>query len=345
MGDARKNFAYSTVAVAPTPATSGTSLTVATGTGVLFPVAPFNVTVWPTTAQPTTANAEIVRVTAVVADVLTIERAAESSTARTIIAGDQIAATITAKTLMDVDVSFELGRNRVGLWLPSGNSATVPGVVGMLAMTVLGTATARNIASTTYFTRSKRIGFVSVATVGGLAGVRIPAGQVTLGAGGLVGGFRMITRFGASDAAAVAGARQFVGVSGVIAAPTNVEPSTLVNVIGVGHGTADTNLKLFYGGSTAQTPIDLGVNFPANTLSVDLYELELEAPTTDASVRYTVTRLNTGNTTSGTIAAGVAGVTLPAVATLLSLMQGWRTNNATALAVGLDMTSIYTEVR
>jgi hypothetical protein len=101
--DAHKNFAVSSVAVAPSPAASGTSLTVATGEGVRFPAAPFNVTVCPTQALATPANAEIVRVTAIAGDVLTITRAQEGSTARAIAVGDLIAATITAKTVTDLE--------------------------------------------------------------------------------------------------------------------------------------------------------------------------------------------------------------------------------------------------
>ncbi len=101
--DAHKNFAYSTVAVAPIPASSGTALTVAASDGAKFPAVPFNATVWPASTQPTAANAEIVRVTLIATDVLTITRTQESSSARTIIAGDQIAATVTALTLTDVE--------------------------------------------------------------------------------------------------------------------------------------------------------------------------------------------------------------------------------------------------
>jgi len=103
MVDAHKNFAYSTVATAPSPATSGTSLVVASGHGARFPSVPFNATIWPSSSVPTPANAEIVRVTAISTDTLTITRAQESSTARSVIVGDQIAATITNQTLTDIE--------------------------------------------------------------------------------------------------------------------------------------------------------------------------------------------------------------------------------------------------
>lgn len=106
MADAHKNFAYSTVATAPSPASSGTSLVVAAGEGALFPAVPFNVTVWPAGVQPLSTNAEIARVTAISTDTLTITRAQESSVARSVVAGDQIAATITNKTLTDIETSI-----------------------------------------------------------------------------------------------------------------------------------------------------------------------------------------------------------------------------------------------
>ena len=101
--DAHRNLAVSAVVTAPSPAVSGTSLVVTSGHGARFPTAPFNATVWPAAAQPDPANAEIVRVTARTTDTLTIVRAQESTTARTVIVGDQIAATITAQTLTDVE--------------------------------------------------------------------------------------------------------------------------------------------------------------------------------------------------------------------------------------------------
>jgi hypothetical protein len=103
--DAHKNFAVSTVATAPTPATSGTSLVVAAGQGTLFPAVPFNATIWPVSVSATSANAEIVRVTAISTDTFTITRAQESSTARSVFVGDQIAATITALSFTDIETS------------------------------------------------------------------------------------------------------------------------------------------------------------------------------------------------------------------------------------------------
>lgn len=104
MVDAHKNLAISAVAGAPSPATSGTSLSVSSGHGTYFPTPPFNALVWPTGAAPTPANAEIIRVTAKSVDAFTtIVRAQEGTSARTIVVGDQIAASFTAKALTDIE--------------------------------------------------------------------------------------------------------------------------------------------------------------------------------------------------------------------------------------------------
>ena len=97
--DALKNFAYSLVATAPSPATSGTSLIVTTGQGSYFPATPFDATIWPAGVQPSNTNAEIVRVTNVSTDTLTITRAQYGTTAQAITVGYQIAQTVDANLL------------------------------------------------------------------------------------------------------------------------------------------------------------------------------------------------------------------------------------------------------
>ncbi len=101
--DNHKNFAYSTVATAPSPATSGTSLVIQSGDGAIFPAVPFNAVIWPVSVSPSVANAEIVRVTGKSTDTLTIVRTQEGTSARTVVVGDQIAAAITVKTITDIE--------------------------------------------------------------------------------------------------------------------------------------------------------------------------------------------------------------------------------------------------
>lgn len=112
--DPHANFALGSVAVAPAPAQSGTTLTLKAGQAALFPAAPFNAIVWPVLVQPTHDVTEIVRVTGVSGDVLTIARQQEGSGSRSILVGDQFADAITAKALTDVEAAIGAETSRAG---------------------------------------------------------------------------------------------------------------------------------------------------------------------------------------------------------------------------------------
>jgi hypothetical protein len=232
-------------------------------------------------------------------------------------------------------------RNNITALTSVGNIASINSI-GSASPTVTGfTAAARTTAATNFFTRMRKTGYVTAATAGAVGQFRFTTNTVSVGDGTGLGGFFYCIRFGISDAADVAGARMFMGV-GVTATPSNVEPSTLTSCIGIGHGASDTNFKIFYGGSAAQTPIDLGANFPCNTRSTDMYELALFAPPSVANtVRWMVTRLNTGHVESGTISGGAT--VLPQSSTLMAGLHGYRTNNATPLAVAIDFSRYYLE--
>ena len=251
------------------------------------------------------------------------------------IAGRVMAAQIGPSGL-DTTLQANLGGNKVALWMPPGGSTTVPGVFGMAALTATGTATARPVTATNLLTRMTRLGYVSAATAGALAGGREAVAKYTTGAGPGLGGFFARYRFGVSDATTVAGARMFIGLDALTAAPTNIDPSTKINCIGVGQIGTSNNLHIIRGNATAKTPIDLGANFPANT-NADAYELSFFAPPAGGCY-WQVRRLNTTFEATGFLPS----TEIP-VATQLLCHQLWRCNNATSLAVGLDVCGIYIE--
>lgn len=243
---------------------------------------------------------------------------------------------------IDTPLQPIIALNKISWWSPPGNSTTVPAVVGFNTLTAQGTTTARNVATTNLFTRMKRLGYVSAATSGSICGHYETVAQFTIGNGSGLGGFYYVCRFGASDAAAQSTAKEFVGLTSSVAAVTNVEPSTLTNCIGVGANSTDTNLAIYYGGSAAQTRIDLGAAFPKSSASVDMYELILFAPTNvNNSVSYRVTNLTSGAQTEGTLTAVNPGTQLPASTTFLA-HRAWRITGAAA-AVGIDVVSVYIE--
>lgn len=98
MADPWTNFPVSTVATAPSPAASGTSLVVAAGEGARF-ISGRPAIIKPASTLATPANAEVVLITNISTDTLTITRAQEGSSARTVLVGDQIAQPVTAAWL------------------------------------------------------------------------------------------------------------------------------------------------------------------------------------------------------------------------------------------------------
>ena len=114
-----KDYATSTIAVAPSPADSGTSLQVESGHGGRFPATPFYVTVHPPSEFPTLDNAEKLEVTARTDDTLTVLRAQGSTTAKSIEAGWRISNSL---FLADIPVVDSTAVNTAGAVMESDTS-------------------------------------------------------------------------------------------------------------------------------------------------------------------------------------------------------------------------------
>lgn len=249
---------------------------------------------------------------------------------------------------MDTPVQPAVWRQKIARWSPIGNSNAVPISNGFVAFTIQGTATARNVATTNLFTRTKRLGYVGAATAGQLAGHYLAVAQYTTGDGSGLGGFFYSCRFGFSDAAAISTARAFIGLSSNIAAATNVDPSTLNNNFGVAQlGTDSSQLFIVYGGSSAQLPIALGTDFPPmNGVGVNngiLYDITFFcSPNSNGVIGYRLERVGTSIFVEGVITPTTAGVQTPLSTTLLA-PRAWRCNNTIASAPGIDIINVYME--
>jgi hypothetical protein len=129
-----KNFAMSTVSTAPSPATSGLSLTVAAGTGTRFYAGP--AWVWPPSTDPTSANAEVVTIASIATDTLTLSaRAVESTSAKAIASGWQIAQGVTAALWDDltadiaaVEADLDSRAPKTGLYVQGDYGAVGDGI-------------------------------------------------------------------------------------------------------------------------------------------------------------------------------------------------------------------------
>jgi hypothetical protein len=268
---------------------------------------------------------EFVRCTARSGDVLT-----HTPTANAYTAGAFVENRLPASALAEFEDVRELVRYGNPLvW--NGNGGVDAGIyaTGGISPGSDGTATARAQAQTNLFAGQRRIARVSATTAGSNAGWN---GQALFARGSNPGngGFLVITEFGISDAAPVADARNFIGLSQNSIG--NVNPSTLLNIVGVGSDNGETTLSIMHNdGTGAATKIALGANFPCNTQNVDWYRFELWALPNAATINYRVTRRNTGNA-----AEGILSTDLPInTAYLFPILR--RNNGATALAVSLDM--------
>ena len=246
---------------------------------------------------------------------------------------------------MDYIYQPSIWRQKIFHWSASGNGTAVT-LFGSEGFGTLGTPTARNVATNNLFTRVRRLGYVSAATAGALSGMWSNLNRLSTGTGTGIGGFFYSCRFGISDAAPVAGARGFVGMCNLTVAPTNVEPSSILNQIGVAQlSTSSTQLYFICNGTVAQTPIPLGSTFaPQSGVGITegiFYDLSIFAsPNDNTRIHYTLEKVGTTHSISGTIVGG--SDVIPSANILLS-HRAWRTNNTTASAVGIDVSTVYIE--
>lgn len=107
--------------------TTGTTLLVVPGAQTYFAINQ-NVTVWPPGVDPTLTNAEIMRITNIVGNTLTVLRGQETSTAlKNIVSGYQIANTITPKVLTDIESGGLLTASAFSATSGSGNTVIMQG--------------------------------------------------------------------------------------------------------------------------------------------------------------------------------------------------------------------------
>ena len=231
-----------------------------------------------------------------------------------------------------------LGRNKVGYWTSVGNTVTTPVIaIGIALPTGLGTATARNVATTSLLATTKRLAYVSAATAASVCGFRSAVPQFFRGLSSPTrGGFFQVTRFAVSDAVLVAGARAFVGMRSTTTAPSDADPSTFTNIIGVGHDAADVNWQVMHNDAAGTaTKVDTGI--PVNNTS--LLDLVLFSPPLSSSVFVRFDDHSAGVTFEVELTSD-----LPADSQLLTTMNAFRGNGpAGAAAVALDLVSHYVE--
>jgi hypothetical protein len=189
------------------------------------------------------------------------------------------------------------------------NNSTTEVTSGGITIATTGSTIARSVSSTNYATEQIRKGFYgSVVSAGRYTGSRGSALLFYIG-----GGFKYVCDVYISDTAYGSGCRQFYGMQGAttdLAYSDSILVSSLINCIGVGSDSADTNLQVFHNDATGTaTKIDLGANFPANrnggSVLTTVYGIELFNTPNSSSVLYRVVNKETGNSVQGIISTNL----------------------------------------
>ena len=206
--------------------------------------------------------------------------------------------------------------------VPIFGSASLNNLEGVTFAVTGGTA--RTFSDTSIYTRRQRLGLVTTTT-GNAAQMR-----QTLAYFNRNSNLLFIIGLGFAENCTNPNVRAFAGVCANLGVFGNTEPTALLNCIGLAKLTTSNNLHVIHNdGSGTATAIDLGVNFPSNTVETDFYILIGE--TNGSNINYTVNRVNTGGVVTGTITTD-----LPSPSTALNLGYYVVQNTGANTNTGID---------
>ena len=169
------------------------------------------------------------------------------------------------------------------------------------------------------------------ASVGASAQVYSTRNRVYCGNAAGRGGFDETLRFGFDSTYTTnASMRSFFGLMDIASAPIgNVEPDTLLNMVGVCAKGGDSNLSwVSNDGSGTATTATLGANFPARGGINVLYEMRLQCAANGSVINATLTRADTGD-----VATKAFNTDIPANTQFLGWM-GWVNSNSVSTSAG-----------
>lgn len=233
---------------------------------------------------------------------------------------------------LDTALMPHLARNGAALWIPASGVTTIQ-AQGAQALTANGTPTTANYAVTNLHTRSRRVDYlVTTAATTAVAGYRATVNTYRTNEG-----FHHIFRVCPATGATVGTRRFFCGMAASAAQATDVQPSSQLNIAGVGYDAADTTWQfMFNDGAGTATKINTGVTRPsADRQSV--YSVIVFCPPGGASIG--VTFIDEG---VGTAYTSVATTDLIAASTALG-PRAYASVGGTSSVVGVTLFSGYVE--
>lgn len=185
-----------------------------------------------------------------------------------------------------------------------GNTSTTyalgitAGVTGSSGAVALGTGS--------YFAQINRLSINTAASSGASATLRNNGLIVYRGNASGRGGFFFTSRGGIGSASSNATLRWWTGLYGTNSAIGNVEPDTLLDMVGFGINAGETTIRFYTNdGAGTASRTDLGAKFPANALSTDMYTFEIWCAPNASEIFWRCTRENTGDVASGSVSSNL----------------------------------------
>ena len=254
-------------------------------------------------------------------DFLTNGVGASAPSANTIrLYGDQVAGGLSkpySRSIAGRVHSFQshLAKSRVAMATANGDT-TILSQHG-IAISTTGTPTIAAVSSASFYQSQRRLDIlVTAASTSAVAGFYSAVNQFYRGNSAGRGGFHFTCRWMPTTGQA-ATTRGFCGLSSIVAAPTDADPSTaLTDALGMGWDTADSSIQIMHrtgSGTTAKESL-LGIQWPIPSANTTVFEFEMYCPPNGSTVYWRLTNLTTG----ATPASGSLTTDLPANTTMLS---------------------------
>jgi hypothetical protein len=223
-----------------------------------------------------------------------------------------------------------------------GAFAAFPGATTLqgrgITLTATGTATAYTVANTSRIAAIPAVeALVTTAGTTAVAGFRINALPFRLGQIDGAGFLYVRTLVRNATGGSTATTRGFFGLRGSSAAPTDANPSSLANIVGLGWDSGDSNLSIIHNdASGTASKVSLGSDFPRPTVDrSQAWDFTILSDG-EGNVYWAVRSLANGAAASGTITTDIpAGNTL---LTFLAYISVGGTNSV--IGVGVSMVEI-----
>lgn len=247
---------------------------------------------------------------------------------------------VASKDYVDNGGAFRSLRDvRNAYWTAVGGGSTSGTSSVAWAHASAGTATAATFNMTTKYNSYGRLEYlVTTASTTAVAYIR-SNNFCAIGVSGYASsGFNVSFRGGPATGVTTSTSRFWMGLKPA-GNPTDVNPSTYTDMVGLGYDAADTNLQMMTNNASGTaTKTDLGASFPVPTTDRSvLYWLTMSCDPAGSSIAYTVKELVGGATTSGTLSTDLPTATTAIGPHIYSSVGG------TSSVVGIAVLDVYME--